>query len=379
MWLLLSHDVRRSVEAAADNPSLARLSSVNPKLVSTFVWTVAGFVSTIVDDPAARRSDGGVGGLDNLGPITLSRAMIAFVLAGMRSYPRAVCRGRRCSGSARRSCASTSSASLACSTWSGSCWCWSVIYVQSRSKTDDGVFAFAPKVRKRPERVNEVVWLRHAPKIAGVLIVVAVLALARDRHAAESPARVRQRRLLRDLRHVAARSSPDGPGSCRLAQMTFAGLRRAVRSGVRARVRARRVDHRLSGAVAAVPRGDPARRAHRRRDGRRDRARARSACAGCGWRSRRSCSRSRRSSTSTSARCSATAHTSSVTFRPRHAVRPRRSTVTARTTTSASPCSSSCSCSSADFAAAVSGARRSPCATTPTPRPATRSRRHAPS
>src|SRR5580765_4763351 len=92
MWLLYRTTFGRSVEAAADNPSLARLSSVSPKLISTFVWTAAGLVSA---DALILFSTltGGVGGLANLGPITLSRAVIAFVLAGMRSYPRAVVAG----------------------------------------------------------------------------------------------------------------------------------------------------------------------------------------------------------------------------------------------------------------------------------------------
>ena len=175
MWLLYRTTFGRSVEAAADNPSLARLSSVNPKLISTFVWTAAGLVSTIAMILFSTLN-GGVGGLDNLGPITLSRAMIAFVLAGMRSYPRAVVAGVLLGvGEAILRFNFISKPGLF--DLVGFVLVLVVIYVQSRSTTDDGVFAFAPKVRKRPERVNEVVWLRHAPKIATLLIAGAVLAL----------------------------------------------------------------------------------------------------------------------------------------------------------------------------------------------------------
>lgn len=175
MWLLYRTTFGRSVEAAADNPSLARLSSVNPKLISTFVWTAAGLVSTVAMILFSTLG-GGVGGLDNLGPITLSRAMIAFVLAGMRSYPRAVVAGVLLGvGEAILRFNFISKPGLF--DLVGFVLVLVVIYVQSRSTTDDGVFAFAPKVRKRPERVNEVVWLRHAPKIATFVIAGAVLAL----------------------------------------------------------------------------------------------------------------------------------------------------------------------------------------------------------
>jgi len=159
MWLLYRTTFGRSVEAAADNPSLARLSSVSPKLISTFVWTAAGLVSTIAMILFSTLN-GGVGGLDNLGPITLSRAVIAFVLAGMRSYPRAVVAGMLLGvGEAILRFNFINKPGLF--DLVGFVLVLVVIYVQSRSTTDDGVFAFAAKVRKRPERVNEVVMRDH--------------------------------------------------------------------------------------------------------------------------------------------------------------------------------------------------------------------------
>jgi branched-subunit amino acid ABC-type transport system permease component len=47
MWLLHRTTFGKAVEASADNRPLARLAGVNPKLVSTFVWTVAGLLSTV--------------------------------------------------------------------------------------------------------------------------------------------------------------------------------------------------------------------------------------------------------------------------------------------------------------------------------------------
>lgn len=175
MWLLLRTTFGRSVEAAADNPSLARLSSVSPKLMSTFVWTASGLVSTVAMILLSTLG-GAVGGLDDLGPVTLSRAMVAFVLAGMRSYPRAVLAG---------AALGVGEAILRFNTIRlpglfdlvGFGLVLGIIYVQSRSQGDDDVFAFAPKVRKRSDRVREIAWLHHAPKIGFAVVVAIVIAL----------------------------------------------------------------------------------------------------------------------------------------------------------------------------------------------------------
>jgi branched-subunit amino acid ABC-type transport system permease component len=41
-WLLNRTTFGRTVTASADAPDLARLSGISPKVVSTFVWTIAG-------------------------------------------------------------------------------------------------------------------------------------------------------------------------------------------------------------------------------------------------------------------------------------------------------------------------------------------------
>lgn len=175
MWILVRTTFGRSVEAAADNPSLARLSSVSPKLISTFVWTAAGLVSTVAMILLSTLG-GAVGGLDNLGPVTLSRAMIAFVLAGMRSYPRAVLAGAVL-GIGEAILRFNFIRMPGLFDLVGFVLVLVVIYFQSRSREDDDVFAFAPKVRPRPERVREIAWLRHAPKIGLALVVLVVVAL----------------------------------------------------------------------------------------------------------------------------------------------------------------------------------------------------------
>lgn len=175
LLLLLRTTFGRSVEAAADNPSLARLSSVSPKMVSTFVWTAAGLVSTIAMVLLSTLG-GAVGGLSDLGPVTLSRAMMAFVLAGMRSYPRAVLAGAAL-GVGEAVLRFNFIRMPGLFDLVGFALVLGVIYGQSRSTGEGDVFAFAPKVRQRPERVREIAWLHHAPKMVFVLVLAIAIAL----------------------------------------------------------------------------------------------------------------------------------------------------------------------------------------------------------
>ncbi|MBX3314203.1 MAG: ATP-binding cassette domain-containing protein [Actinobacteria bacterium] len=84
--------IGRTVRAAAGNPDLARLSGINPKIVSTVTWAIAGFLATLALALVAGQA-GSVHDLDTLGPSTLARALAAAVLAGMASFPRAVVAG----------------------------------------------------------------------------------------------------------------------------------------------------------------------------------------------------------------------------------------------------------------------------------------------
>jgi ABC-type branched-subunit amino acid transport system ATPase component/ABC-type branched-subunit amino acid transport system permease subunit len=82
----------KAVTASADNRPLARLSGINPKLVSTFVWTVAAFFSTVAIILLSGQT-AGVTGLAAIGLPTLARALVAALIAGMRSFPRAMVAG----------------------------------------------------------------------------------------------------------------------------------------------------------------------------------------------------------------------------------------------------------------------------------------------
>ena len=82
----------KNVAAAAENADLSRLAGVNPKMVSTFVWVLAGLISTVAILLLSGQS-GGVSSISGLGPLTLARAMVAAAIAGMTSFPRAMAAG----------------------------------------------------------------------------------------------------------------------------------------------------------------------------------------------------------------------------------------------------------------------------------------------
>ena len=70
LWMLFRTTFGRTIEATADNAVAGPALVVNPKLVSTFVWTMAGLVSTVAMILLSTLG-GAVGGLDDLGPVTL--------------------------------------------------------------------------------------------------------------------------------------------------------------------------------------------------------------------------------------------------------------------------------------------------------------------
>ncbi|HEX7132115.1 MAG TPA: branched-chain amino acid ABC transporter permease/ATP-binding protein, partial [Iamia sp.] len=91
-WFLNRTLAGKAVLASADNPRLARTNGVNPKWVSTFAWAVAGVLSTLSLVLASGQS-GSIHGLVDLGPSTMVRALAAFLIAGRRSFPRALLAG----------------------------------------------------------------------------------------------------------------------------------------------------------------------------------------------------------------------------------------------------------------------------------------------
>lgn len=82
----------KTVQGSAANSELARLSGFSPKRVSTLVWTLAGFLASLSAILLSGQS-GSLSGFENLGPNTMVRALAAAVIAGMKSFPRALIAG----------------------------------------------------------------------------------------------------------------------------------------------------------------------------------------------------------------------------------------------------------------------------------------------
>ncbi len=88
-WFLDRTTLGKTVKACASNPSLARLSGISPKVISTMVWALAAGLSTLSIVLIAGQT-GSAGDVTTLGSQTLSLALVAAVIGGMVSFPRAI-------------------------------------------------------------------------------------------------------------------------------------------------------------------------------------------------------------------------------------------------------------------------------------------------
>src|SRR5438067_29577 len=91
-WCLNHTLLGRTVRASANNPDLARISGISPKIVSTCVWAIGGFLGTIAIILIGGLS-ASAGNLTALGPNTLLRALVAALIARFRSFPAALAAG----------------------------------------------------------------------------------------------------------------------------------------------------------------------------------------------------------------------------------------------------------------------------------------------
>lgn len=164
-WWLNRTTFGKAVTASADNASLARLAGIRPRTVSTIVWTMSGLLATLT--MALLSSGGPTTGVQNLGYGTLNLALVAAVIAGMKSFPRAMLGG------------------IAVGLVNGVVTWWRVwdvldtgfasfafflivvfaVWRQARS-TEDEVMAFTPKVAPIPDHLRDIWWLRNLSRLA---------------------------------------------------------------------------------------------------------------------------------------------------------------------------------------------------------------------
>ena len=176
-WMLNRTTFGRAVAASAGNPELARLSGVNPKVVSTFVWTAAGLLSSLSIILLSGQS-GAVTGLANLGPLTLARALAAAAIAGMRSFPRAVIAGLAI-GVTESVVRFNYLSEAGLIDFLLFCAVLVAVYVQSRGSPEEAILAFVPRIRPVPARLERLRWVRALPRItlAAALAFAIVLPL----------------------------------------------------------------------------------------------------------------------------------------------------------------------------------------------------------
>lgn len=176
-WFLARTDLGKAVRAAAANPERARLSGVNPKVLSTIVWTIAGGLSAVSLCLLAGTS-GSVVGLSSIGSSTLARVLVAALIGRMASFPRALAGGvvigiveAVVRYNAPTQVGLTDALLLVVvvvATWSIS---------RHTTASGDDAFAFAPRTRPVPERLRALWWVRRLPWITGTLGLAAAAIL----------------------------------------------------------------------------------------------------------------------------------------------------------------------------------------------------------
>jgi ABC-type branched-subunit amino acid transport system ATPase component/ABC-type branched-subunit amino acid transport system permease subunit len=174
-WFLNRTVFGQTVQASATNADLARLSGIDPKMVQLFVWTIAGLLATI-SLLLLSANRGSIGGLSNLGPNTMARALAAAVIAGMVSFPRALAAGVAIGViQAHVQFVFINQGGLI------DLLLFVVVAVavafQSRGSAEEaGSFSFSARRRPIPQRLKEIWWVRGLSTTAlGLLLAIALV------------------------------------------------------------------------------------------------------------------------------------------------------------------------------------------------------------
>jgi ABC-type branched-subunit amino acid transport system permease subunit/ABC-type molybdenum transport system ATPase subunit/photorepair protein PhrA len=170
-WFLDRTTLGRTVKACASNPQLARLSSISPKVVSTLVWALAAALSSLSVVLIGGQT-GTAGDVTTLGPQTLSLALVAAVIGGMTSFRRAII----------ASIAIGLAQSIVNFNFLATPGLINLLLLITvlvavmfnRERADDNeVFAFTPRARPIPVRLQSYRWARNANK-SGIILLGAI-------------------------------------------------------------------------------------------------------------------------------------------------------------------------------------------------------------
>jgi ABC-type branched-subunit amino acid transport system ATPase component/ABC-type branched-subunit amino acid transport system permease subunit len=175
LWWLLGHTrFGVSVRATSSNSDLARLTGISPKLVSTAIWTIAGFLSAVAIILYA--TEQGSSELVTIGPETLLLGLSAALIGGMRSFPRAVA-GAIGVGVLYQVLVYNFPNTVGLVQFV--VLILVLVLVARMSRADDlgsETFSFAPRVPPVPERLREIWWVRRMPQLlAGAALLGAIV------------------------------------------------------------------------------------------------------------------------------------------------------------------------------------------------------------
>jgi ABC-type branched-subunit amino acid transport system ATPase component/ABC-type branched-subunit amino acid transport system permease subunit len=177
-WFLNRTLVGRTVKASAENPDLARVQGINPKIVSTVVWSIAGFVATLTMMLVAADNGGAAHDLLLLGPSTLVRALAAAVIAGMVSFPRAMVAGIAIGViQALINFNYLDKPGLIDGLLLLAVLIAVAVQSRSRGPAETQTFSFAPKVREIPDQLRDVWWVRRSNLLMLGLLLAGAIAL----------------------------------------------------------------------------------------------------------------------------------------------------------------------------------------------------------
>jgi len=175
-WFLARTDIGKGVKASADNPQLARISGINPKIVSLLVWAIAGVLSSLSLILIAGQS-GTAGSVTLLGPETLVRALAAAVIGGMRSFPRTMV-AAIVIGMTQNVMGFNFLNTPGLIDFILLIGILIAVWFQSRERAETPTpFSFTPKPRPIPERLRAFWWMRMLDRSGIVLLAIIGLLL----------------------------------------------------------------------------------------------------------------------------------------------------------------------------------------------------------
>ena len=178
LWWLLGHTAfGDAVRAAATNSDLARMTGINPKMVSTGVWAIAGFLAHDGDLPHRHRP--------GVGRPRAHRARHAAARHGGRARSAAWCRSPApCSA---RSLIGILDRVLFFNYTTETGLVQFVLFLAvlvlvarvSRNDTASSgeSFQFAPRIAAVPERLRNIWWVKRLPQFVAVLALLAAVIL----------------------------------------------------------------------------------------------------------------------------------------------------------------------------------------------------------